>query len=67
MLLERSYYFMKADLYEAAIEEILSAADGDVRRALRAVIYENLQLEAELRAVYAASAHGKLANSKSLH
>jgi hypothetical protein len=35
------------------------AADGDVRRALRAILVENVRLEAELRHLYAASAHGK--------
>jgi hypothetical protein len=59
-----SYFQMKRDLYDAAIEEILSAADGDVRRALRAVLRENLQLEAELRHLYAVSAHGKPADRK---
>lgn len=59
---------MKGDPYDTAIEEILSAADGDVRRALRAVLQENLKLEAELRDLYAASAHGRPAvPKKSLH
>jgi hypothetical protein len=49
--------FMKRDPYDAAIDEILATADGDVRRALRAVLEENVQLEYELR--YAASEHGK--------
>jgi hypothetical protein len=59
---------MKPDFFDAAIEEILSASDGDVRRALRAVLKENLQFEAELRHFYAVSAHGKSADGKqSLH
>jgi len=39
-----------------------------VRRALRAVLIENVQLEAELRHLYAVSAHGKRSETKnSLH
>jgi len=53
------YSFMKRDPYDAAIDEILATADGDVRRALRAVLEENVQLEYELRHLYAASEHGK--------
>jgi hypothetical protein len=58
---------MKSDSYDIAIEEILSAADGDVRRALRTVLQEIVKLEAELREMYAVSAHGKPAAPKSLH
>ena len=59
---------MKRDPLESAIDEILASADGDVRRALRAVLIENIELEAELRSLYAASAHGKFAATKhSLH
>jgi hypothetical protein len=58
---------MKYDPYDAAIDEILASADGDVRRALRAVLKENLQLEAELRHLYAASEHGKPTNGRFLH
>jgi hypothetical protein len=47
------------DLFDPAIDEILAAADGDVRRALRLVLKENMQLEAELRHLYAVSDHGK--------
>jgi hypothetical protein len=62
------YFAMERDFYDAAIEEILSAADGDVRRALREVLKENVQLEAELRQLYAVSARGKPADPKnSLH
>jgi hypothetical protein len=42
---------MERDSFDAAIDEILASADGDVRRALRAVLVENMQLEAELRGV----------------
>jgi hypothetical protein len=50
---------MKRDPYDAAIDEILATADGNVRRALRAVLEENVQLEYELRHLYAVSEHGK--------
>jgi len=58
---------MKHDPFDAAIDEILESADGDVRRALRAVLEENVQLEFELRNLYAASEHGERADKKSLH
>ena len=59
---------MERDAFDAAIDEILAVADGDVRRALRAVLVENVQLEAELRHLYAVSAHGKPPETKnSLH
>ena len=35
-----SYYPMKRDPFESAIDEILASADGDARRALRAVLAE---------------------------
>ena len=59
---------MKRDPYDAAIDQILATADGDVRRALRAVLEENVQLESELRNLYAESMHGRRAEPKtSLH
>jgi hypothetical protein len=59
---------MKSDPFESAIDEILTSADGDVRRALRAVLVENIELESELRSLYAASEHGKTTDTKnSLH
>jgi hypothetical protein len=59
---------MKRDPFESAIDEILASADGDVRRALRAVLIENIELEAELRSLHAASEHGKFTATKhSLH
>ena len=59
---------MKHDPFDAAIDEILASADGDIRRALRAVLVENIELESELRNLYAASEHGKRADAKrSLH
>ncbi len=36
------------DLLEAAIDAILSSADGDSRLAMRAMLIENLRLQAEL-------------------
>jgi hypothetical protein len=59
---------MARDAFDAAIDEILAVADGDVRRALRAVLLENVQLEAELRHLYAVAAHGRRSETKnSLH
>jgi hypothetical protein len=56
------------DLFDPAIDEILAAADGDVRRALRRVLKEIMQLEAELRHLYAVSDHGKPSDiSNSVH
>ena len=64
----RSCYAMKRDPFESAIDEILASADGDVRRALRAVLVENIALESELRSLYAASEHGRFTDTKnSLH
>jgi hypothetical protein len=56
---------MKPDPFESAIDEILASADGDVRRALRAVLIENIALEAELRSLYAASEHARFTDTKS--
>jgi len=36
------------DPFEIAIDEILDSADGDVRRALRAILVENFRLQVEL-------------------
>jgi hypothetical protein len=58
---------MKNDAFDRAIDEILASANGDVRRALRAVLVENIKLESELRNLYAASEHGKRADRNSLH
>ena len=33
---------MERDSFDAAIDEILASADGDVRRALRAILVENV-------------------------
>jgi hypothetical protein len=59
---------MKRDPFESAIDAILASADGDARRALRAVLIENIELESELRSLYAASEHGGFTDTKnSLH
>ena len=59
---------MKRDPFESAIDEILASAGGDVRRALRAVLVENIALESELRSLYAPSKRGRLTDTKhSLH
>ena len=59
---------MKRDPYDAAIDQILATADGDVRGALRAVLEENVRLESELRHLYAESRHGRRTDPKaSLH
>ena len=58
------YFLMKRDPFDAAIDDILTTAGGDARRALRAVLEENVQLEFELRNLYAASEHGKRADTK---
>jgi hypothetical protein len=55
---------MKNDPVDDAIDEILASANGDVRRALRAVLIENIQLETELRNLYAASEHGARRDGK---
>jgi hypothetical protein len=36
------------DLLESAIDTILNSADGDVRQAMRAILLENVRLQAEL-------------------
>lgn len=36
------------DLLESAIDAILNSADGDVRQAMRAILVENVRLQAEL-------------------
>jgi hypothetical protein len=60
---------MKLDPYESAIDRILATTDGDVRRALRAVLEKNVELENELRDLYAASEHGvrRTDSKRSLH
>jgi hypothetical protein len=57
---------MDLDFLDVAIDEILAAADGDTRRALRAVLIENIHLEAELRHLYAVSVHGRRSETKNL-
>jgi hypothetical protein len=40
--------FAMEDLLESAIDAILNSADGDVRQAMRAILIENVRLQAEL-------------------
>jgi hypothetical protein len=60
---------MKNDPVDDAIDEILASANGDARAALRAVLVENIQLESELRSLYAATEHGRRTDPRknSLH
>ena len=46
---------------EAAIDQIVATCNGDIRGALKALLLVNEHLEAELAQVYAAVAHGALA------
>jgi hypothetical protein len=36
------------DIFDAALDEMLVSADGDPRRVLRALLIENVRLQAEL-------------------
>jgi hypothetical protein len=59
---------MKRGPFESAIDEILASSVGDVQRALHAMLGGNIELESELRSLYAASEHGKFTDTKnSLH
>jgi hypothetical protein len=58
---------MERDPFDEAIDAILAIAEGDIRRALRAVLVEHIALEFELRHRYAASKHGAPADRRSLH
>jgi len=49
---------MISDPSEAAIDRIVATCNGDLRGALRALLLVNEQLEAELRQLHAAFAHG---------
>ena len=59
--------FVMEDAFDKAVDMILAEAGGDVRRALRAVLIENFQLESELRQLYTVSVYGKPASKQSLH
>lgn len=56
-------------LNEAAIDQIVSACNGDLRGALRALLLVNEQLEAELAQLYAVVSPGGLAQrgNQALH
>ena len=47
-----------AEPTEAAIDEIISSCDGDLRGALKALLIVNEQLESELQHMYARAEHG---------
>jgi hypothetical protein len=49
---------MRANPNEAAINEIVASCDGDVMGALKALLLVNEHLEAEIRQLHAAFAHG---------
>jgi hypothetical protein len=49
---------MRAKPSEAAIAEIVASCDGNVMGALKALLLVNEQLEAEIRQLHAAVAHG---------
>jgi hypothetical protein len=49
---------MSAKPNEAAIDEIVASCDGDVMGALKALLLVNEHLEAEIRQLHAAAAHG---------
>jgi hypothetical protein len=40
---------MQRDAFDIAIDMILAAADGDVRRALKVLLQRNVELRMELR------------------
>ncbi|MFQ3455098.1 hypothetical protein PMN64_17585 [Bradyrhizobium sp. UFLA01-814] len=46
------------DPLDAAADQVITACDGDVRAAVRALIVANGLLEAELNEAYAASSKG---------
>lgn len=41
-------FMMQRDAFDIAIDRLLAAADGDVRRALRALLQRNVLLQLEL-------------------
>ena len=49
---------MSTHVNDTAIDEIVATCNGDIRGALKALILVNEQLEAELRQLHAAFAHG---------
>ena len=49
---------MNTQVNDNAIDEIVATCNGDIRGALKALILVNEQLEAELRQLHAAFAHG---------
>jgi replication-associated recombination protein RarA len=52
---------MNSNVDDSAIDEIIATCNGDIRGALRALMLVNEQLEAEMRQLHAAVAHGAAA------
>ena len=52
---------MRINPSEAAIDEIVASCGGDVMGALKALLLVNEHLEAEIRQLHAAVAHGAAA------
>jgi hypothetical protein len=46
------------DSFEAFIDEVIAAWDGDMRETIKALLLVNEQLETELRQLYSAVEHG---------
>jgi hypothetical protein len=56
------------DCYDEAIDQILESAQGDVRLALRTVLMQNVQLEAQLIALSSrTSSKGGYMNRKDMN
>ena len=60
-------FIMERDALDEAIDIILAAADGDVRRALRAVLRESVVVAMERHQSNSESAQGKQDKKSSLH
>ena len=46
------------DSFEAFIDEVIAACDGDMRETIKALLLMNEQLETELQQLYSAIEHG---------
>jgi hypothetical protein len=56
------------DCYDEAIDQILESAQGDIRLALRTVLMQNVQLEAQLIALSSrTSSKGGYMNRKDMN
>lgn len=54
----RTAIYCMSDSHDAAIDEIISGCNGDMRSALKALMLVNEHLESELQQLYVATAHG---------